>query len=344
MAEKKIDIIIPAYKAHEVLQRALGSIITQSVVDSIKVTIVNDSDENDYHEFVEAFKDFVTIEEIKLNVNGGPGVARQYGIDHTTCPYFTCIDADDSLASPFAIQRLLFELEQDPTIVVNVGSFAEDHGDMTFLQHDQDLVWMFGKMYRRSFITKYNIRFNDTRANEDNGFNTMVRLIASETEKINFITDIVYYWRYKEDSITRINNAEYSYNQSFPGYATNMIYAIVEARKKKPFNSYIDVWAIQVMAQLYVYYYQTVARAPKFAEQNLKSCVEYYTKVFKEISQRFTQENFNEIFSQVIQQQAPNMAGVIPEKTIYQFIELLRQMAQIVSEAQNGEVVRTEDN
>lgn len=327
MAEKKIDIIVPAYKAQHVLHRVLGSVIIQTAVDLIKVTVVNDADENDYQDVIKPFEQFVDIQEIRMEINGGPGVARQYGIDRTNCPYFTCIDADDSLASPFAIQRLLFELEQDSTIVVNVGAFAEDHGNMTFLQHNQDMIWMFGKVYRRSFIDKYNIRFNATRANEDNGFNTQIRLLSSDTEKVNFISDIVYYWMYKEDSITRINNAEYSYNQSFPGYTTNMIDAVLEARKKKPFNSYIDMWAIQIMAQLYVYYYQTVARAPQFAEQNLKSCVEYYTKVFKDMKSRFTDENFNDIFSQVLQQQAPGMTGVIPDKTIYQFITMLGEMA-----------------
>ena len=86
-------------------------------------------------------------------------------------------------------------------------------------------------------------------------------------------------------------------------YTTNMIDAVLEARKKKPFNSNIDMWAIQIMAQLYVYYYQTVARAPQFAEQNLNSCIEYYTKVFRDMQSRFTDENFNDIFSQVLQQQ-----------------------------------------
>ena len=38
-------------------------------------------------------------------------------------------------------------------------------------------------MYRRSFIDKYNIRFHETsRANEDNGFNTLIRLCTNDYE------------------------------------------------------------------------------------------------------------------------------------------------------------------
>lgn len=327
MTEKKVDIIVPAFKAHHVLQRVLGSVIIQTAVDLVKITVVNDADEKDYQEIINPFKKFVDIQELKMEVNGGPGVARQYGIDHTSCPYFTCIDADDSFASPFAIERLLVELERDPQIVANFGAFAEDHGNLTFLQHNQDMIWMFGKVYRRSFIDKYQVRFNETRANEDNGFNTQIRLLASETEKVNFIQDIVYYWRYKEDSITRINNAEYSYNQSFPGYTTNMIYAIKQVRKRKPFNSQVDVWAITVMASLYYYYMQTEARDKRFVEQNYKSCVEYYKEIFADIETRFQKEHIDPIVSEVMNQQAPSMVGVVPSIDFYGFVAGLKKKA-----------------
>lgn len=321
---KKLDIIVPAFKAHEVLHRVLGSVITQTIKDEVKITIVNDADERDYQEFVERFSPFVEVQEIKMEKNGGPGVVRQYGIDNTDLPYFTCMDADDSLASPFALQRLLVELEQDPTVVMNVGSFAEDHNNLTFLNHPNDMIWMFGKVYRRSFIKKYDIRFNDTRANEDNGFNTMIKLIVSEQERVNFIQDIVYYWMYKEDSITRINNAEYSYNQSFPGYTTNMIYAIKGARKRKPFNPMIDQQAIVVMASLYYYYMQTEARDPRFLEQNYNSCKEYYKEVFKEIHERISPEHINALVSEVMVQQAQSMRGVVPSIDFYGFINKLK--------------------
>ena len=72
----------------------------------------------------------------------------------------------------------------------------------------------------------------------------------SPNEKVNFISDLVYFWYYKEDSITRVNNAEYSYNQSFPGYTINMIDSVKNSRKYKPFNPDIDMWAISNMAKV----------------------------------------------------------------------------------------------
>ena len=323
--EKRIDVIIPAYKAQDTIERTLASIVMQSVLDKVTVTIVNDCDGIGYEKFVNQFKEFMDIEEVKLETNGGPGVARQLGIDKTTSPYFTCIDADDTFSGPFALEILLKAVEANPEYHTIVGSFIEQQPYLHFVNHESDLVWMFGKLYTRKFINKYNIRFNETRANEDNGFNTIIRLVSSEQEKIMFLPDTVYYWHFKEDSITRVNNCQYSYDQSFVGYADNMIYAIKCAKKAKPFNNYIDMWTIQTMAQLYIYYYQTIKRDPRFIEQNYKYCVKYYNEVFKELWNKMSRENFTEIFAETISQRAHDMKDFIADKTIYQFIEDLEK-------------------
>lgn len=319
--EKIIDIIIPAYNAQNTVDRAVASIVTQNIVDQCKVTIVNDCDGKDYQKTINRFKDMVDIQEIKMPKNGGPGVARQFGIDNTSCPYFTCMDADDTFAGAFALNILMNGLLSQPNQCMISGCFLEEHEGPQFLGHQMDMVWMFGKIYRREFIDRYNIRFNSTRANEDNGFNTLIRLCASEQEPIAFCEDVVYYWHSKEDSITRINNCEYSYNQSFVGYTDNMIYAVKEAKKRNPFNGNINLWATQVMFHLYTYYMQTCERDARFKDQNYLNCVKYYQLVFKNIRPEIPDNIFKEIYSQVVQQS--DMMNIAPDLTIYQFLDKL---------------------
>lgn len=320
---KKLDVIIPAHKAQNTILRTLSSIAQQTILDKIVVTIVNDADGIGYQKFIDMFRDVMDIKELVMDTNGGPGVARQYGIDNTTCPYFTCIDADDTFANAYSLELLVKKADENKEYHTIIGSFAEEHEGLNFVSHSNDMVWMFGKLYKRDFIKKYDIRFNETRANEDNGFNTIIRLVSSEDEKVMFLPDIVYFWHWKEDSITRINNCQYSYDQSFVGYVDNMIYAIKHAKKVKPFNNYIDMWAIQIMAQLYIYYYQTVKRDPRFTEQNYAKCKEYYDKVFKEIEQRIDKKILDDIFAQTMAQQSVNMQDFVAEKTVYQFIKEL---------------------
>jgi len=321
---KKIDIIIPAFKAQNTILRTLSSIVMQSVIDKCAVTIINDADGIGYGNFVEMFKPFMEIKEITLEKNGGPGVARQKGIDDTQLQYFTCIDADDTFSGAFSLELLLTKAEQNLEYHTFIGGFIEEQLNLTFVNHQNDMIWMFGKMYRRAFINKYKIRFNETRANEDNGFNTIIRLLSSDTEKIMFLPDTVYYWHYKSDSITRINNAQYSYDGSFVGYVDNMIYAIKHAKQYKPFHNYIDIWAIQIMCQLYIYYYQTVKRDPRFVDQNYKSCQKYYREIFKHYHETMLPDNFLQIFGETFSTQAQNMIDIVPDLTIWQFIEKLK--------------------
>ena len=108
MKKNRIDVIIPAYKAQKTILRTLSSIAAQTILDKVDVTIVNDCCPNgDYQEFINMFSPYMNIREIKLPENGGPGVARQYGIDNTEDEFFTCMDADDTLCGATALEILL---------------------------------------------------------------------------------------------------------------------------------------------------------------------------------------------------------------------------------------------
>ena len=151
-----IDVIIPAYNvADNILSRCLASIACQDIINDVEVTIVDDaSTTQNYAAVIKHFAPMMKINLLRYEVNGGPGVARQYGIDNTNLPYFTCIDADDTFAGAFAIEMLYKNLIQDPNAACCIGSFLEEHENLQFVPHVQDLIWMFGKLYRRSFIKK----------------------------------------------------------------------------------------------------------------------------------------------------------------------------------------------
>ena len=326
MEDKVIDVIIPAYNAHDTIHKCLASIMEQTITDMLKVTIVNDGGK-DYSDIVDTFKKYLDIQEITLKENKGPGFARQTGIDNTKCLYFTCIDADDTFAGPYSLQILLKRMEDIPNSSVIIGNFAEEqgivNGIMQFVQHPKDTVWMFGKLYRRSFINAYNIRFNESRANEDTGFNTIVKLCSDQNSPIQFINDIVYYWHLREDSITRSNNCEYSYNQSFIGFTDNMIYAIKEAKQRKPFNGNIDLHAVQVMVNLYIYYLQTCKRDHRFAERNFEYAKRYYFEIFKDIKSRLTESAIEEVFAKEYHARAQELMDICPRYTFFQFLDVL---------------------
>ena len=95
-----IDVIIPAYNAHETIERTLYSIAYQRNSENLNVYIINDNSIKDYSKEIDFFKNFINIRELKLKENSGPGYARQYGIEHSDSEYIIFIDSDDVFATP----------------------------------------------------------------------------------------------------------------------------------------------------------------------------------------------------------------------------------------------------
>lgn len=339
---RKIDVIIPAYNVPDhILFRCLSSIACQDIVTDLEVTIVDDaSTEQNYSEVIKAFQPIVKINLLRYETNGGPGVARQYGIDHTKNGYMTFIDADDTFNGAFALKALRNGIEQQNGLFqMCVGVFDEVHemgmpaGEGPILMaHEQDLVWMFGKLYRRSFIDKYNIHFHESsRANEDNGFNRLFQLCTNDREQINFIPAHVYYWHENPNSITRANDCQYSYGSSirdsFYGYVENMIFAVKEAKKRNPYNGFITMWSVMCMLNIYEYYIECYARAKEHAETNWKWCKRYYDEVYSlienDISDEMLAEHYNDVMRNAYM--GDKLNGIIPCMGIFEFLNKLKE-------------------
>lgn len=338
---RKIDVIIPAYNVPDnILFRCLASIACQDIANDLEVTIVDDaSTVQNYSTVAKQFESMLKINILRYEINGGPGVARQYGINHTHNGYMTFIDADDTLNGSFALKALRNGIEmQNGLYQICVGVFDEVHeeglqpGDGPILmEHVQDMVWMFGKMYRRSFIDKYKIHFHESsRANEDNGFNTMCRLCTNDNEQINFIGAHVYYWHESPNSITRANDCQYSYGSSerdsFYGYVENMIFAIKESKKRNPYNGFITMWSVSCMLHIYEYYIECAARAPEHAKINWNWCKRYYDEVYSSIEEDISTEMLSQHYNDVMRNayMGDKLNGVIPCMGIFEFLEKLK--------------------
>lgn len=337
----KIDVIIPTYNVPDnILFRCLASIACQDIVSDLEVTIIDDaSTEQNYEAVAKNFESVLKINVLRYETNAGPGVARQYGIDHTHNGYMTFIDADDTFNGAYALKALRNGIEMNKGIYqMCVGVFDEvheynvpEHEAPILMAHEQDMVWMFGKLYRRSYIDKYKIRFHETsRANEDNGFNTICRLCSNEQEQINFIPAHVYYWHENINSITRANDCQYSFGSSerdsFYGYVENMIYAIKEAKKRNPFNGMVTMWTVSCMLNIYEYYIECINRAPEHAEKNFEWCKRYYDEVYEALEENISDEILAQHYNEVMRNayMGDKLNGIIPCMSIFEFLDKLK--------------------
>lgn len=336
---KKIDIIIPAFKAQKTIVRALSSIAMQTIVDQCTVTIVNDHDEIGYSDVTSLFKNVLDVRELVMSENGGPGVARQVGIEHTTSPFVTFIDADDTYESAYSLELLLREMEKQPSQKISMigGNFVEsvhsENGDVFFVLRKNDHIWMFGKLYRREFLDKYQISFNKTRSNEDNGFNTLVNLCADgKEEEPIFLDRIVYCWHFNPNSITRINDYNYTYNANILGYSENMSDAIYRAFKQKGATEKVVRKIIEVMVMMYVLYVGTIEKDPRYIDQNYAACLKYYKDIYQSIEGKVDAAAVKQVSQFHLDRVSENLKGFIPKYTYTQFMELMvSEKSRIIS-------------
>lgn len=114
MAEPKISVIIPAYKAADTIGRAVDSVLAQGV--PAQIIIVDDGSPDDTAVAVEALRarcgeSFVFFRQS----NCGSAGARNSGIRFALCPYVCFLDADDEYAEGY-FARVLSYLDANPDV------------------------------------------------------------------------------------------------------------------------------------------------------------------------------------------------------------------------------------
>lgn len=230
----EISIIIPEYKADlGCLFENLSLINAQTNFNFFKIEVIVVDDASPAPISTDFFKPFSNLAITVANcaVNGGPGRARQVGIDIATGEYVMFIDADDSLKDTSALSEMVRSLEslkknKAPCDILltdweeeirTAGSMVKNDAGQTVLlpdkytyaKHESDATWMHGKLYRRQFLIDNDIRFDDLRVHEDRRFNILAFALSDSIMRDPVVT---YIWKYHPDSITRAKGAAYSYN------------------------------------------------------------------------------------------------------------------------------------
>lgn len=247
---KLISIIIPTYKEEEEKVYSIINMIDAQIgidKNDIEVIIVGDGPESiDYadspdffnfnvqeiyksadpfrnteyeldYAYVDMDHEFV-IRYIRTSVNGGPGVARQVGIDLAEGEFVMFIDADDTLHNVAVLNFYLNEIKamNGDFDMLSTHWIEEQYNKETnqyvYIPHQHDLTWMFAKIINRKFLVCHNIKFHeDLRVHEDSHFLSRVNF-NSNPERLRIAQVPTYVWKYSDSTITRINNAEYTYN------------------------------------------------------------------------------------------------------------------------------------
>ena len=286
-----LDLIIPVYNNKIGLYRTLMSIGLQNTID-LFVTIVDDASTNcTYNDIITWYAQFHPIQLLTLPQNSGPGVARQYGLNHTKEPYVAFIDCGDTFVTPTSLATELHFLLENPEIYVASYAHYECYSDDEYYfslvspSHNR----MHGKMYLRSFLSKYNITFCESSSyvNEDIGFNIACRLITEHLSRHDNIIhyaehdEPIVYWTACDNSLVRTNNCQFYYKEQNLGMAKTVEYALNIARNNQVDTDILVKEIYASFMHTYFYYLSTINRRPEFAAEALIGARYFYHNIAK---------------------------------------------------------------
>lgn len=298
MADIKIDIIIPCYNSHSTIDRCIGSILAQRVAPSCKVTLVNDGGEH-YDDVIKRYSPIIDIQEIGYEKNVGIGHARNFGLANTNNNTVVFMDSDDALGDPFSLINMCNQLYSANDIVICISKFMEEVAPFVMKLHEKDSSFMHGKMYRREFLEKYNIKQNENCAcNEDVGFNLLALMIAKHVGYRAVYPDIIgYYWLCNPNSTVRKDKVNYDHSTSFRDFVGNLQYVYEELEKRGMDSKDILLEKTITMMRAYLLYTERTKGFPQFKEGNYNAVKKYYDAIYSKVEHKVTDSALDKVYT-----------------------------------------------
>lgn len=215
----KVSIIVPVYNAQAYIDEMLDSILSQSYKNWELLLIISKSKDNSLEICRDYAKKNSRINVIEVDASS-LGAARNVGVKAAHGEYIMFVDADDFLPDQFVIECFLNKAQKtDADIIVanykrlwkkRLLAACSHECFSTKNQQTEDfrfqgffsvgtLSYVWGKLYRRSFIEQNHICFADIAYAEDKLFNMQCCLSGA---KYAFLDVVGYIYRRNEQSVS----------------------------------------------------------------------------------------------------------------------------------------------
>lgn len=167
-----VSILIPVYNAEKYLNRTINSIIVQDYED-IEIILFDDaskdSSRNIMIKYSEKYPD--KIFSHWTNENGGIGKSKNMALSFSKGDYVFFMDCDDYISDKHYISNMVSKIDNsDADIIISGFSLVDDYENIIHKKRFQDTkeaffqsTPLFGKLYRRRFLDKYNIKSTEGR-------------------------------------------------------------------------------------------------------------------------------------------------------------------------------------
>lgn len=200
----KLEILIPHYKeTFDILKPMLDSLAIQQNIDFSELRVIIAEDANSEPITLEEQYPF----EIKIVFAKKPGVsaARNAALDAAAADYVMFCDADDMFYNACGLWIIFREINNGGFDSLT-SAFVEETRipetkEVFYLNHDTDSTFVHGKVHRREYLIKNNIRWNEElKIHEDSFFNIQCQELSNN---VKYCPTPFYLWKWRDDSVCR---------------------------------------------------------------------------------------------------------------------------------------------
>ena len=201
-----LQILIPQYTEDEtVIKPLLDSIELQQSVDLVNevgAIIVNDG--SDVHLSREFLDRYTYPIEYHIHEHKGVSATRNACLDYATADYVMFCDADDLFFNACGLWIIFREIKKGFDSLVSIFTEeikSRETGEIKYMNHEHDSVFVHGKVHRRQYLIDKNIRWNESLTiHEDSYFNSLCQILS---DNVIYLTAPFYLWKWRDSSICR---------------------------------------------------------------------------------------------------------------------------------------------
>lgn len=210
----KLSILIPQYNEdNATIKPLLDSIQMQRNVNfkkDIEVYIGNDG--SDVKLDIEFLKTYTFPIQYHYFEHGRLAATRKKLFDVSGGDYVMFCDADDLFINSIALSMILQLIDNgfDALTCDFIEEHLLDDDKVAYVPHENDSVFVHGKVYRREFLLENKIEWHEElREHQDSAFNVLARTCSKNSLQLN---TPIYMWHDNKNSISRKNKKFHSVN------------------------------------------------------------------------------------------------------------------------------------
>ncbi len=214
-----LSFIVPTYNVDEFLAECLESLIKQDLsYDLYEIIVINDGSTDQSLNVAERYAKQNSNIKIVSQTNKGLSMTRNRGIEEASGKYIWFIDSDDYITEN-CLQKIIGKIEQNDfpdMVAVSRLKFLSNQKREKYIENSPDGIsgkeFLYKRIYqataqcylfKKEFLTNHNLLFKSGIYHEDAEFTQRALFYAN---KIVFVSDIIYFHRHREKSITTLVN------------------------------------------------------------------------------------------------------------------------------------------